>query len=98
MVGGFSLDQFMNGCTKEDIAAFAEALEKHPLHDPFPPGHVGDWMDQLRQDNENQRKALQLILDLRGSGESLCDAQMIAGMVLNPQDYDLESRQAQGLR
>jgi len=50
------------------------------------------------QENENQRKALQIILDMRYCDESLVDAQMIAAMVLNPQDYSLEARQSQGLR
>jgi hypothetical protein len=67
------------------------------VFDPFPPGHVGDWVAQLRQENDNQRKALQIILDMRYCDESLTDAQMIAAMVLNPQDYSLEARQAQGL-
>ena len=64
--------------------------------DPFPKGHLGDWMMDTQIANKNQRKALKIILDMRNES-GLIDAQLIAAMVLNPQDYSLEARQSQGL-
>lgn len=55
--------------------------------DPFPPGHLGDWMDQLRRENDRFRWGLQWMLNnLTGiDHEWAKEACAIARQSLNPQ-------------
>lgn len=54
---------------------------------------------RYEEDNANMEKALRGILKMRDcDGEDLLDAQLMAAMAVNPEDYDADARAGWGLR
>lgn len=53
------------------------------LEDPFPPGHMGDWMLQIRDENNRYREALEVISRL-GHDEPL--SAQVAFEALHPRE------------